>query len=125
MGLTSWAEAPDGKILKSDVSIAKNYLNKAHIDELNRIISAYLDLAENRAKRQIVTTMEDWVKFLHNFLELSSYPILQDKVKVSMLEAKLKAEKEYEKYRVIQDKNYISDFDKEVKRILGGEDSRQ
>lgn len=79
MGLTNWKLAPDGKILKSDVSVAKNYLNKAHIEELNRIISAYLDLAENRAKRQIVTTMEDWVKFLHSFLELSSYPILKDK----------------------------------------------
>jgi hypothetical protein len=119
MGLTSWKLVPDGKILKSDVSVAKNYLNKAHIEELNRIISAYLDLAENRAKRQIMTTMEDWVKFLHNFLELSSYPILKDKGKVSMIEAKLKAESEFEKYRVIQDNNYISDFDQEVKRILG------
>lgn len=124
MGLTSWKQAPDGKILKSDVSVAKNYLNKAHIDELNRIISAYLDLAENRAKRQIVTTMDDWVTFLHSFLELSSYPILKDKGKVSMIEAKLKAENEYEKYRVIQDKNYISDFDKEVKRILGNDDNK-
>lgn len=122
MGLTSWKHAPDGKILKSDVSVAKNYLNKAHIDELNRIISAYLDLAENRAKRQIITRMEDWVKFLHHFLELSNYPILKDKGKVSMLEAKLKAEKEFERYRVIQDEIYVSDFDKEIRRILGKED---
>lgn len=121
MGLTNWKQAPDGKILKSDVSIAKNYLNKAHIEELNRIISAYLDLAENRAKRQIATTMEDWVKFLHSFLELSNYKILTDKGKVSMLEAKLKAEKEFEQFRIIQDQNYISDFDKEIKRILGEE----
>lgn len=119
MGLTNWKHAPDGKILKSDVSIAKNYLNKAHIEELNRIISAYLDLAENRAKRQITTTMEEWVKFLHSFLELSNYQILTDKGKVSMLEAKLKAEKEFETFRITQDENYISDFDKEVKRILG------
>jgi len=89
MGLTNWKQAPNGKILKSDVSIAKNYLNKAHIDELNRIISAYLDLAENRARRQLITTMDDWVKFLHSFLELSNYPILRNKGKVSMLEAKL------------------------------------
>lgn len=119
MGLTNWKQAPDGKILKSDVTVAKNYLNKAHIEELNRIISAYLDLAENRAKRQIATTMEEWVKFLHSFLELSNYKILSDKGKVSMLEAKLKAEKEFETYRITQDENYISDFDKEIKRIMG------
>lgn len=119
MGLTSWKQAPDGKILKTDVTIAKNYLNEAHIKELNQIISAYLDLAENRAQRQIVTKMEDWKKFLDNFLELSQYPILKDKGKVSALEAKLKAEQEYEIYRVFQDQNYISDFDKEIKRIAG------
>lgn len=119
MGLTSWKQAPEGKILKSDVSIAKNYLNKAHIDELNRIVSAYLDLAENQARRQIITRMKDWAQFLHSFLELSKYPILMDKGKVTALEAKLKAEKEYEEYRLIQDKNYISDFDKEIKRITG------
>ncbi len=122
MGLTNWKHAPDKKILKSDVTIAKNYLNEAHIKELNQIISAYLDLAENRAQRHILMKMADWVQFLHGFLELSSYPILQDKGKVSALEAKLKAEKEYEEYRVIQDKNYISDFDKEIKRITGKRD---
>ncbi|MGP8320528.1 MAG: virulence RhuM family protein [Methanosarcinaceae archaeon] len=119
MGLTNWKRAPDGKIIKSDVSIAKNYLNEAHIKELNQIISAYLDLAENRAQRQILMKMQDWIQFLHSFLELSRYPILQDKGKVSALQAKLKAEQEYEEYRVIQDINYISDFDNEVKRIKG------
>jgi hypothetical protein len=119
MGLTSWKHAPEGKILKSDVSIAKNYLNKSHIDELNRIVSAYLDLAENQARRQIITRMEDWAKFLNGFLELSKYPILEDKGRVTALEAKLKAEQEFEEYRIVQDKNYISDFDKEVKRVLG------
>lgn len=119
MGLTSWKHAPDGKILKSDVTIAKNYLNKAHIDELNRIVSAYLDLAENQAKRQIVTTMSAWAEFLNDFLALSKYPILTDKGRVTTLEAKLKAESEYEEYRVTQDENYISDFDKEIKRIEG------
>jgi hypothetical protein len=119
MGLTSWKQAPDGKILKSDVSTAKNYLSEAHIKELNRIVSAYLDLAENRAERQIVMKMEDWVKFLHSFLELSSYPILKDKGKVSALEAKLKAEQEFETYRKRQDRDYISDFDREIKRIQG------
>ncbi|ABE52137.1 virulence RhuM family protein [Methanococcoides burtonii] len=120
MGLTNWKQAPDGKIMKSDVSIAKNYLGEAHIRELNQIISAYLDLAENRAQRHILMKMQDWSKFLHSFLELSSYPILNDKGKVSGLEAKLKAEQEYEEYRVTQDKNYISDFDKEVRRIKEG-----
>jgi len=119
MGLTTWKQAPEGKILKSDVAIAKNYLSEAHIKELNQIISAYLDLAENRAKRQIVTKMEEWAQFLHSFLELSNYPILKDKGRVSALEAKLKAEQEYEQFRVIQDKNFISDFDKEIKRIEG------
>ncbi|MGB7001730.1 MAG: virulence RhuM family protein [Halobacteriota archaeon] len=122
MGLTNWNQAPDGKILKSDVAIAKNYLSEAHIKELNQIVSAYLDLAENRAQRQILMNMQDWAQFLHSFLELSNYPILQDKGKVSALEAKLKAEQEYKEYRVIQDENYISDFDKEVWRIKEGKD---
>ena len=74
MGLTNWKHAPDGKILKSDVVVAKNYLSEDHIKELNRIVSAYLDLAENRAQRQILMRMEDWISFLHSFLELSNYP---------------------------------------------------
>ena len=119
MGLTTWKHAPHGKILKSDVTVAKNYLNEAHVKELNRIISAYLDLAENRAQRGIVMKMADWVAFLHNFLELSNYPILKDKGKVSALEAKLKAEGEYEVYRKRQDEEYISDFDREIKRLEG------
>lgn len=119
MGLTNWKHAPDGKILKSDTAIAKNYLNEQHIKELNRIVSAYLDLAESRAERQIPTNMQDWINFLHQFLELSNYPILKDKGKVSALKAKIKAEQEYYKYRKIQDKNYSSDFDKEVKRLKG------
>lgn len=119
MGLTNWKHAPNGKILKSDVTIAKNYLNEQHIKELNRIVSAYLDLAESRAERQIPTTMEDWIKFLHQFLELSSFPILKDRGKISTLEAKIKAEQEYDKYRILQDKNYESDFDKEIKRLKG------
>lgn len=122
MGLTSWKKGPDGKILKSDVAISKNYLHEAHIRELNQIVSAYLDLAENRAQRQILMKMTDWIKFLHSFLELSDYPILSDKGKVSALAARLKAEGEYEIFRVKQDKDYISDFDKEIKRITGKKD---
>lgn len=119
MGLTTWKHAPDGKILKSDVRVAKNYLSEAHIKELNQIVSAYLDLAENRAERGIVMKMEDWQKFLNDFLDLSSYPILEDKGKVTALEAKLKAEGEFAVYRKLQDVEYISDFDKEIKRIEG------
>ena len=118
MGLKTWKQAPNGKILKSDVSIAKNYLNKEHIKALERIVTTYLDLAESRANNRTVMNMKDWDKFLVQFLELANYPILKNKGKISMLEAKLKAETEYEIFRVIQDKNYISDFDKEIKRMI-------
>lgn len=121
MGLKTWKNAPDGKVLKSDVSIAKNYLEAEHLKQLERIVSAYLDLAENRASRGIVMNMQDWIIFLDRFLELSDYPLLLDKGKVSALEAKLKAEGEYEKYRVIQDKSYVSDFDKVIKQLQGKE----
>ena len=117
MGLKTWKNAPDGKILKSDVSIAKNYLNIEHIKQLERIVSAYLDLAEDRAMRGIVTNMKDWIIFLNKFLDLSDYPILLDNGKVTALEAKLKAHSEYEKYRVIQDKKYLSDFDNLLNKI--------
>jgi hypothetical protein len=122
MGLTTWKHAPDGKILKSDVTVAKNYLSEEHIKELERIVSAYLDLAENRAKRGIPMRMADWAAFLNRFLELSDYPILADKGKVSALEARLKAEAEYEEYRKTQDAEYLSDFDRvveETRRLEG------
>ena len=112
MGLKTWKHAPDGKILKGDVTLAKNYLNEEHIEQLKRLVSAYLDLAEDRALRGIVMNMRDWVAFLDKFLSLSDYPILLDNGTVSALEAKIKAHTEYEKYRVIQDREYISDFDK-------------
>jgi len=117
MGLKTWKQAPQGKIVKSDVSVAKNYLNEEHIKELNRIVSAYLDLAEVNTNRRQLLYMKDWSKFLENFLQLSNFPILTDKGKVSMLEAKIKAEGEFEKYRVIQDKEYESDFDKAIKKL--------
>lgn len=119
MGLATWKQAPEGKVLKSDVLVAKNYLNEAHIKELNRIVSAYLDLAENNAQRGIVMKMTDWVEFLDQFLDLSRYPILQDKGRVSALEAKLKAEQEYEVFQKRQDADYLSDFDREIKRLEG------
>lgn len=119
MGLTTWKQAPNGKILKSDVSVAKNYLSEQQLKELNRVVSSYLDLAENRAERGIVTTMAEWAEFLNRFLELSDYPILADKGKISALEAKNKAEKEYEIFRVRQDQEYISDFDRVIKQLQG------
>ena len=117
MGLKTWKAAPNGKILKSDVVIAKNYLNEQHIKELNRIVSAYLDLAENNAQRGLITTMEQWATFLNDFLKLSNYAILTDKGKVSTLEAKIKAELEFDKFRVIQDRAWESDFDKEIRKL--------
>lgn len=117
MGLTTWKDAPSGKILKSDTTIAKNYLEKEHISQLNRLVSAYLDLAENNALRGIAFDMHQWHKFLDGFLELSNYPILKDKGKISMMEAKIKAEAEYAKFRVLQDQSYESDFDIEIKKL--------
>lgn len=118
IGLTTWKNAPKGQILKSDTLIAKNYLSEKNINELNRVVSSYLELAETRAKRGIVTNMKDWVIFLNKFLNLAEYPILQHKGKISAEDAKEKAEAEFEKYRSRQDKNYISDFDREVKKLL-------
>lgn len=121
MGLKTWKQAPNGKILKSDVSIAKNYLNQEHIKALEQIVSAYLDLAESRARNRQIMNMKDWDKFLVQFLELADYPILKDLGKISMLQAKLKAESEYEKYRVVQDENYVSDFDIELNKLAKNE----
>ena len=118
MGLQTWDGAPDTKITKRQVSIAKNYLSEEHIKELERLVGAYLDLAENRAARGIVMNMKDWIEFLDRFLELSDYPILTHKGKISKETAKLKAEGEFEKFRVRQDLEYESDFDREVKKVL-------
>ena len=119
MGLTTWKKSPDGKILKSDVTVAKNYLNEKNINALNRLVTAYIDLAEDRAEREIPTTMSDWSKILDGFLNLAQRPILENTGTVSALEAKIKAESEYEVFRKIQDQNYISDFDREIKRLKG------
>ena len=112
MGLTTWAAAPDGKIVKSDVSIAKNYLTEKEMRSLERIVSAYLDLAEDRAERHIPMTMGDWSRRLDLFLMADDREILQDAGKITAQIAKAKAETEFEKYRVIQDELYMSDFDK-------------
>mgnify|MGYP000122798420 CR=1 FL=1 len=112
MGLTTWVAAPDGKIVKSDVSIAKNYLTEKEMRSLERIVSAYLDLAEDRAERHIPMTMEDWSERLDLFLMADDREVLQDSGKITAEIAKEKAETEFEKYRVIQDRLYMSDFDK-------------
>ena len=112
MGLTTWAAAPEGKIVKSDVSIAKNYLSEQEMRSLERIVSAYLDLAEDRAERHIPMTMEDWSKRLDLFLMADEREVLQDAGKITAEIAKSKAETEFEKYRVIQDRLFMSDYDR-------------
>ncbi len=112
MGLTSWKNSPAGKIIKTDVAIAKNYLKKEELESLGRIVSAYLDLAEERAKRKIPMTIEDWSKRLDLFLEFDDREVLKHPGKITSEIAKQFAESEFEKYRVIQDKLFESDFDK-------------
>lgn len=112
MGLTTWQDAPDGKIRCSDAIVAKNYLTKEELEQLNRMVSAYLDFAESRAKRKIPMTMQDWESRLNAFIELFEYGLLKDAGKVSAEIARLHAETEFEKYRVIQDKLFLSDYDK-------------
>lgn len=112
MGLTTWQDAPNGKIKKSDVTVAKNYLTEKELGQLNRMVSAYLDFAENMANRHIPLTMADWEKRLNGFIEMFEYGLLQDAGKVTAEIAKLHAETEFEKYRIVQDRLYKSDFDR-------------
>ena len=114
MGLTNWQDAPNGKIKKSDVTVAKNYLTEKELGQLNRMVSAYLDFAENMANRHIPLTMADWEKRLNKFIEMFEYGLLQDAGKVTAEIAKLHAETEFEKYRIVQDRLYKSDFDRFV-----------
>ena len=117
MGLTTWKHAPLGKVLKSDIAIAKNYLEESEIKELNRIVSMYLDYAENQAERNKLMKMSDWIEKLDAFLKFNEYTILQNAGTVSAEVAKRLAEQEYEKFRTVQDQQYESDFDREVKKI--------
>lgn len=117
MGLTSWKNAPGGKVIKRDVAVAKNYLIESEIKELERIVSMYLDYAENQAERHITMKMADWVAKLDAFLTFNEYDVLEDAGRVTAAVAKKLAETEYEKYRVRQDREFESDFDREVKRI--------
>jgi len=116
MGLTSWGNAPDGKVLKTDIGVAKNYLSKDELESLGRIVNAYLDLAEDRAKRKIPMSMDDWSKRVDLFLEFNEREILQGAGKVSTKLAKEFANSEFEKYRIVQDRLFESDFDKLIKQ---------
>lgn len=118
MGLSTWEKAPDGKITKADVVIAKNYLSQPELESLGRIVNAYLDLAEDRAKKAIPMTMEDWANRLDKFLNADDREILSDSGKVTAEIAKAFAETEFEKYRVVQDQLFESDFDKQIKKQL-------
>ncbi len=122
MGLTTWENAPDGKIVKTDVAIAKNYLKGNELESLGRIVNAFLDLAEDRAKRHIPMTMEDWAKYIDRFLTMDDRELLQDNGKVSAEQAKEFAESEFEKYRIVQDRLFMSDFDKEIEGLLDKKD---
>ena len=121
MGLTSWANAPEGKILKTDVAVAKNYLTRDELDSLGRIVNAYLELAEDRARRKIPMSMEDWSKRLDAFLEFDEREVLQSSGKFSAELAQTHAESEFEKYRIVQDRLFESDFDKAVKKLVASE----
>lgn len=120
MGLASWEDAPHGKIQKYDVSVAKNYLSNEELDSLGRIVSAYLDLAELRARRNVPMTMEDWAKRLDIFLQADDRDILQNAGKISAKIAQEHAESEFQKYRIVQDRLFESDFDKSIKVLLDG-----
>lgn len=119
MGLTTWKSAPDGKIIKPDVSVAKNYLTEAEIKSLERIVTMYLDFAEDQAERHIPMTMEDWSNKLNAFLHFNERDILDNPGKVSQEIAKTFAESEFEKYRIVQDRLFESDFDRAIKRLEG------
>ena len=126
MGSTTWKNAPDGKILETDVTVAKNYLSQEEITELNNLVSMYLDYAERQVKLGRIISMQEWKDKLEVFLKINEYNILKDNGKIKREIADKLALDEYKKYRVIQDKEYISDFDellKETKRLEGGQES--
>jgi hypothetical protein len=121
MGLSTWKKAPKGKILKSDVGIAKNYLDETEMKSLQRIVSMYLDYAEDQAQRNIPMTMQDWASKLDAFLQFNEREVLDNPGKVAMEIAQQFAETEFEKYRIVQDRLYENDFDREIKKVLGGD----
>ena len=125
MGLTSWDGSPSSKIHKYDVVVAKNYLTEQELSQLGRIVSAYLDMAEAQAMRNIPMTMEDWEQRLNGFLKLWDRDVLQDNGKISAELAKAKAESEFEKFRIVQDRLYQSDFDKLLLHVKEDENKNE
>ena len=123
MGLTTWENAPSGKIVKTDVSIAKNYLRQNELEDMGHIVSAVLDFAESRAKRHIPMTMEDWAKRIDSYLSSYERPLLQTAGHVSHEQAQEHAETEFEKYRIVQDRLFESDFDRFTLPTLPFEDN--
>lgn len=121
MGLTTWKDAPDGKVLKRDIGIAKNYLNEKELFRLNRLVTMFIDYAELMAEDEILMSMQDWVEQTNQFLANNRREVLDGKGKISHEAAMKKAEKEYEVFRVKQDKEYISEFDREIDKYLKGE----
>jgi len=117
MGLTTWKRSPKGKILKSDITIAKNYLNEKEIKELNRVVTMYLDYAENQAEKQVPMKMKDWIEKLDSFLQFNDYSVLKNAGAISASIAKKLAEQEYDKFRIVQDQKYESDFDRVLKKL--------
>lgn len=122
MGLTSWKQSPKGKILKSDVTVAKNYLSKDELSDLARAVSAFLDIAESRAKKQQITTTEQWLEIMNGYLDLSGYPKLMGAGKIKKADADSFAITEYQEFRIKQDQEYLNDFDEEVKRLAAEEE---
>ena len=122
MGLETWKQAPNGKILRTDVTVAKNYLNKSELEQLQFVVSAFLDIAEARARRGVPTTMAKWIDVMNGYLDLNEYPKLQNAGKISKKQADKKALAEYEDFRIRQDKEYIGDFEREIKKLEGAGD---
>ncbi|HMQ96283.1 MAG TPA: virulence RhuM family protein [Candidatus Saccharibacteria bacterium] len=120
MGLETWKHAPHGKILRTDVTVAKNYLNKSELEQLQFVVSAFLDIAEARARRGVPTTMAKWIEVMNGYLDLNEYPQLQNAGKISKKQADKKALAEYAEFRIRQDREYVGDFEREAKKLEGG-----
>ena len=123
MGLTSWKNAPDGRVIKSDVTVAKNYLSEKEVDALNRLSNAFIDIAEQRAEDHVLMTMADWKELLGRYMELNNRALLPDAGRITHEQAEEKALTEYEKFRVIQDREIMSDFDRQLKSLFDGSES--
>lgn len=119
MGLTTWKNAPDGRVIKSDVTVAKNYLSEKEVESLNRLSNAFIDIAEQRAENHILMTMDDWLDLLQRYMDLNNSPVLFDAGHVTHEQAVEKALTEYDKFRIIQDREIMSDFDRQLNLLFG------